>query len=491
MLDQLEETVAEFIDRHGLFAGAGGILLAVSGGADSTALLYVLVALKAQGRLEQDLICADINHRLRGPASDADEQFVIEQAHELNIPVVSQAVDVREYAQARKLSVETAARQLRLASLAEIARGTGARGSPRPTRRTTTRRPSCIGSCEGPVSTAWPAFGRRDNSATYSLPARFYARPAPRLSNICSVMSCAWREDQTNTNIAYTRNYIRHKLLPLLQQEAQGDLIEELAELAAAATRLHDRVEREAEEARPGLVQSTAGQLIFHAPRLTALPEIVAVELIRQALVALAVGERDLTQAHYTSLLQLARRDVSGKSVSLPHGFFARREGEQIILSGKGPARRVDRAPKREELRLGTRLAPPNPEPMVLPVPGTTQFAGHEIEAKILRRDEMDATQFQHDKGPFREYLDFDQVKPPMIVRTRRPGDRFQPLGMPEEKKVGKFLTTAKVPRDWREQLLIFADREKIVWVCPMRMSERVKVTERTRQVLQLTVRRP
>jgi tRNA(Ile)-lysidine synthase len=103
----------------------------------------------------------------------------------------------------------------------------------------------------------------------------------------------------------------------------------------------------------------------------------------------------------------------------------------------------------------------------------------------------MDATQFQHDKGPFREYLDFDQVKPPIVVRMRRPGDKFQPLGMPEEKKVGKFLTTAKVPRDRREQILIFADREKIVWVCPVRMSERVKVTERTRQVLQLTVRRP
>ena len=71
------------------------------------------------------------------------------------------------------------------------------------------------------------------------------------------------------------------------------------------------------------------------------------------------------------------------------------------------------------------------------------------------------------------EYLDLDQVQPPVVVRTRRPGDRFQPLGLPDEKKVGKFLTTAKVPHDLREQILIFADREKIVWVCPVRMSER------------------
>ena len=132
MPDRLEETVAEFIRRHGLFAGAGRanarvaleprILLAVSGGADSIALLHVLVALKAQGRLEAELVCAHINHQLRGPASDADEQFVIEQADRLGVPVVVRAVDVRAYAQTQGLSLETAARQLRLTALAEIAR---------------------------------------------------------------------------------------------------------------------------------------------------------------------------------------------------------------------------------------------------------------------------------------------------------------------------------------------------------------------------------
>jgi tRNA(Ile)-lysidine synthase len=124
-------------------------------------------------------------------------------------------------------------------------------------------------------------------------------------------------------------------------------------------------------------------------------------------------------------------------------------------------------------------------------VPGETQFAGGTIEARIFGRDEVDAARIAGDKGPFVEYLDLDQVTPPLMVRTRRPGDRFQPLGMPEEKKVGKFLTTAKVPQVLRERILIFADREKIVWVCPVRLSERMKITERTRRVLQLTVRRP
>jgi tRNA(Ile)-lysidine synthase len=92
------------------------------------------------------------------------------------------------------------------------------------------------------------------------------------------------------------------------------------------------------------------------------------------------------------------------------------------------------------------------------------------------------------DKSPFHEYFDLDQVKPPVVVRTRKAGDRFQPLGMSGEKKAGKFLTTAKVPRDVRERILIFADREKIIWVCPVRISEQAKITERTHRVLQLTI---
>ncbi len=99
---------------------AGRILLAISGGADSIALLHILMALKAQGWIEADLVCAHINHQLRGPASDADEHFVVEQATLLGLTVVTRAVEVRTHARRHRLSLETAARQLRLASLRQF-----------------------------------------------------------------------------------------------------------------------------------------------------------------------------------------------------------------------------------------------------------------------------------------------------------------------------------------------------------------------------------
>ncbi len=480
MMDPFEETVAEFIRRHGLFAGAGRILLAVSGGADSTALLHILLALKTQGRIEADLVCAHINHRLRGPASDADEQFVVEQARLLGLPVVTRAVDVRAHARSRRLSLETAARQLRLASLAEIA-----------------RRRHCT----------WISTGHQKDDNAETIVQRLLRgtgfrglagiRPLRQLDDLWLASpllgttrreivqyleqhDLRWREDQTNADLAYTRNYIRHRLLPSMQEQARGDLVEELFELAASAKRLSDRVEREAQKTWPKLMERTACEIVIRAPGLAALPEIVAAELIRRATADLTAGRGELAEPHYRALLELARAQASGKEISLPNGFAARREGEHI---------RVKRTPPRRTRRV--LLTPLLPAPIVLGVPGKTQWAGHVIEARILARDEVDAAEWTGEKSPRVEYFDLTQVKLPVVVRSRAAGDRFQPLGMADEKKVGKFLTTAKVPREVRQRVLILADREKIVWVYPVRISEQAKITDKTHHVLQLTVRTP
>lgn len=478
MTDRLEERVAEFIRRHGLFAGAGRVLLAVSGGADSIALLHILVALKAQGWIEADLVCAHINHQLRGPASNADEQFVVEQASLLGLPVVTRAVEVRTHARRHRLSLETAARQLRLASLAEIARRREctwiSTGHQKDDNAETVLQRLLRGTGFRGLAGIWPM--RRLDDLRLASPLLCATRA--EIGQYLRRRDLPWREDATNVDVAYTRNYIRHRLLPLLQQEAHGCLVEELSELATSAKRLYVRIERDAEEAWSRLAKSAAGEVILDASGLASLPEPVAIELIRKAVVYLGGGDSDWASPHYRNILQLTRKSMGGKRASLPGGLTAQRERAQIILSTEEPAR---------VCRVG--LAPPIPAPTVLAVPGRTQFAEQDIEASIVQRGEIVFAKLQRDKSPFTEYFDLDQVKLPVVVRTRQPGDRFQPLGMAGEKKVGKFLTTAKVPRDLRERILILADREGIIWVCPVRISEQAKITDRTHHVLQLTIR--
>jgi tRNA(Ile)-lysidine synthase len=478
----LEKRVTEFIRRYGLFAGAGGILLAVSGGADSTALLHLLVSLRAQGILDAELVCAHVNHKLRGPAGEEDERFVVEQATRVRVRVVARAVDVCAYAGERKLSLETAGRQLRLAALVEMA---------------------------GEQGCTWVATGHQKNDNAETVihrlrrgtgfrglagirPRRllgeelWLARPLlsvtrDEIVRYLERRKLPWREDHTNADLAYTRNIIRHRLLPALQQESRHGLVAELSDLAASAGRLYDRIEREAEEARKRLVRLAVTQAALEAPQLASLPEMVAIELVRQILADLGCGEQHLSRQHYQSILCLARQRGVGKSMSLPGGFVARREQKEIVIGPFKPAtaRRVG---------LASPPSPPGLAPVIIPIPGRVRYADCEIDAQILERPGVELRTTRPDSGRFREYFDLDRLQQPVVVRPRRAGDRFHPLGLNSQKKVGKFLTTARVSRVQRARILIFADQEKIIWVCPVRIGEQAKVTNTTRRVLALKV---
>ena len=116
MLKKLEQKTADFIAAERLAPAGGKVLLASSGGADSSALLHVVAVLRL------DVHCAHINHQLRTDEAQRDEDFVIEQCQKLKVPVVTKKIDVRDYAKKSKLSIETAARNLRIEKLVEIAK---------------------------------------------------------------------------------------------------------------------------------------------------------------------------------------------------------------------------------------------------------------------------------------------------------------------------------------------------------------------------------
>ena len=122
---ELEERIAGFIRSEGLFGFSENVLLGVSGGADSTFLLHVMSSLKRAGIFSGEIFCAHINHHLRGAESKADEEFVVGLCGELDIPFVRRGVDVRGHAREAGLSIETAARELRIRSLVEIAKECG------------------------------------------------------------------------------------------------------------------------------------------------------------------------------------------------------------------------------------------------------------------------------------------------------------------------------------------------------------------------------
>ncbi len=448
-------------------------MLAVSGGADSTALMYAMGALKSEKVLSADTVCAHINHQLRGTDAELDEAFVTSQAAELKLAITTKQLDVRGYARRNKLSIETAARELRIESLLEIAKANNcsriATAHQKNDNAETVVHRLLRGTGFRGLGGIWPV-------RTFADDIRF-VRPllCVRRDEILKYLeerNLKWREDHTNADCTYRRNFIRHRLLPALQKASCGCIVEQLSELADSAWKFYRLVCGRAEKMWPELADFGGERVALNLKRFLPEPEPVKVELVRRSLRAIGSGERDLTQRHYERILQLAEQKVSNKKIELPDGFVVGFEYGKVIFS-----RQKGQQPKRQ-----------TSDSIELKVPGQTGFENYLIEASVLEGKECDVEKFKAGKNQFVEWFDFDKVKLPILVRFREGGERFWPLGSAGEKKVGKFLTAARVPQEIRRKVLIISDSEKIIWVWPIRMSEQARITDGTRKVLQLRI---
>jgi len=492
MLTRFENKVADFIKVNALFdsldttlRSTSRVLLAVSGGADSIALLYAICALKAENVLSAELICAHINHQLRGAEADLDEVFVIAEAAKLKLAVITRRVDVREFARSNKLSIETAARKLRIENLLDIAKANncdaiGTAHQKNDNAETILQRLSRGTAFRG-LGGIWP---RRvfDNNISFVRPLLCVGRD--EITEYLKKRNLKWRDDYTNVDCSYRRNFIRHRLIPELQQQCSSSVVEQLFDLSDSAQRFYNLVCSEAEKVWPKIAEVGGETVTLDLKSFLTQSQPVKVELVRRALIQLGSGERDLTHRHYERILQLAERNISSKKVELPNGFVVQREYESLIF-----------AQIRERAAVDEQIS----KTVELNIPGKTKFGCYLIETTILDacRD-MSATRrargtdssigYRESRIHLVECFDLDKVKLPLVVRFRRAGDRFCPLGLAQEKKVGKFLTAAKVPQETRKNVLIVADSEKIIWVWPIRISEQVKITSETRKVLQLKI---
>jgi tRNA(Ile)-lysidine synthase len=474
MLTRFEKNIASFVKKNGLFCSGDKILLAVSGGADSIALLHTMQALKAEGLFEGDFVCAHINHQLRGAEADADEEFVIEEAHRLNVPIETRRIETSGFARENKLSIETAARQLRLKSLIDIAKAKTlnciATGHQKNDNAETILQRLSRGTGFRGLGGIWP-------KRVFAEGIRFI-RPLLCVSRdeilrYLNKQNLKWRVDHTNYQCTYRRNFIRHRLMPVLQQDCKNNIVEQLFCLSQSAKRFHDLVCEATEKIWPRLANCCGDKIKLDLEIFSSQPEPVKIELVRKGLTTLGSKERNLTQQHYEKILRLAKQDVSGKKLELPLGFTALHEYGTLIF--ENPERK---SPTAEHID----------EPVRLKVPGKTRFGNCVIEATVFETNGAGIEKFRTEKNKSAERFDFDKLKYPLVIRYRKAGDRFQPLGLAGEKKVGKFVTAAKVSQHLRQKMLVIADSEKIIWLWPVRISEKAKITSETQRILQLQI---
>lgn len=470
---RLERRVLRYIQRHGLFSTAQRALLAVSGGPDSTALLLALAHLSASGGLKLDLWLAHFDHGLRRRAErEAEKAFLSGLAAKLGLPFLFGRGDVRAHARQHRLSLEEAARELRYRFLAEqaekasinvVATGHTADDQAETVLMHLVRGSGLTGLAGMRPSSSWPLPGHED---------LLLVRPLLEVSRgeterYCQEEGLSPCLDVTNLLLGPLRNRIRHELLPLLRRynpKIEGALLR----LAAATVSDLTYLEETAAASWRALAVEDKDSVGFRRSQLAALSPAIRNRLLQAACQQLLADARQIEAAHIRSMVDALAKPASGR-LSLPGGLAFAVDDEFVRLTlGREAAAKA-------------RPIPETP----LAVPGHTTVAGWLIEAETLpgRRVEVGA-------DPYEAFLDYQAVGAQLIIRGRRRGDRFRPLGLGGEKKLQDYLVDAKVPRDERDGVPLVCASWGIAWVVGHRIDERARVGESTRTVLHLKFRR-
>ncbi|MCL0041226.1 tRNA lysidine(34) synthetase TilS [Dehalococcoidia bacterium] len=468
---QLPRRVERFFaetPRYGLLAGSGRVgklVVGVSGGADSVCLLHVLYQLR--DKLGLDLHVAHLNHQLRGAEADADAEYVSSLARRLGIAATIETRDVKAYQSATRSSLEEAAREVRYAFFAEVAQATGAGavavGHTADDQAETLlmhliRGTGLLGLRGMQPRSRW-RLPDEETQLTVIRPLLEISREDTEA--YCAACELSPRLDSSNISSKYLRNRIRAELMPVLLEYTPGireslgraarTVAADIAHLDEEVARLWDSVAVE----RPDAVA-------LDNQAFSVLPPALKRHLLRSALGRLLGDLRDIELVHIEDLLKVMERPA-GKRLSLPGGLaFHGGYTESLITKSKD--------------------APCPLPPLVgehkLVIPGETMLSGWGVKAKVIENKVCPV-----DAG-YKACLDFDLTGAELIVRSRRDGDRFHPLGMDNSKKLQDFMVDAKIPRAWRDRVPLVCAGERIIWVAGWRIDHRVRVTDSTRQVL-------
>lgn len=363
----LPEPVLEYIHRHSLLKAGDRVGVAVSGGADSTALLRLLLELR--GELGIVVAVVHFHHGIRGAEADADAEFVASLAKSHDLELHSGSGDAPAHAREKQVSLETAARELRYQFFAGLLQAGAAdkiaTGHTLDDQAETVLMKSLRGAGTRGLAGIYPALGAasgdRDAAEGPSTALRAGSRATQagivrpllgvrrsEVEEYLRGLSQEWREDSTNRDRRHLRNRVRHELVPLLERDFNPEVTRVLAESAEVARAEEDFWQREIERLLPEV--SAQGEASLKLNALLAQPLAVQRRLVRAALERAGAA---FDFRHGEEILRLAQK--SRGAVELPGGWRVVRGKGDLRIEKRGESAGARVSPARAERGSGGR----------------------------------------------------------------------------------------------------------------------------------------
>jgi tRNA(Ile)-lysidine synthase len=451
--------VMHFIEENSLFAPGDTVVVAVSGGADSVALLDILVSLRD---LRLNLVAAHLNHLLRGAEADADEEFVRKLAESYGVPVVVKRVDVGEVARMEGRSLEDAGRSARYAFFDAV---------------TTLHNAHAVAlahhaddQAETVVMRLLRGAGGSGLCAMAPKSAALYVRPLlgvnrREIEAYLQERGIAWRTDSSNAATDFLRNRIRHELIPYLARynPAISERLSATAEALAADEEFLDAATNAAFASHAVL---SADRVTLALPGLRSEPRAIRLRLYRRAILQVKGDLARIGFSHLRAIDCLVFSPKPHLTLDLPHRLRAAKSYGGLSFSAG-----ADKQPlfSGEIYMYG---------PGIYPLPNGGMLAIDYAAAIGDLKSAPAAT----------AYFDLDRAPFPWQIRTFRPGDRFSPFGMTGRKKVKELFIDAKVPLAFRCRIPILFCGETLLWVVGIRRSNAASLTKGTKTVVRAEI---
>ncbi len=454
----LQEKAVNSIVRHNMLATGDHVVVAVSGGPDSVALLHVLEGL--HDRLSFTLSVAHLNHKLRGEPSEKDADFVIEYAASLGLPCVVESEDVGRFCEEQGISIETGAREMRYAFLERVASSDDAQkiatGHTADDQAETILMRLLRGSGAGGLAGIRPV---RDGNVIRPLLDASRQEVLAYLDD----QGLAYCIDETNAETHHLRNHVRRSLLPVLQQDYNPEIVQVLCRIGEVLRTESIYMDHETERAFAScVIVADTGQVKMDVRTGNSLPVALQRRLVRHMVHAAGGQMQELTFDHIERFREFVAQEKSGRLLNLPGGLIVERRRDQIIVC----------------------RGMPEPFDMAIYVPGVTDVpvAGCRLDVRIIAPE--DAPDAPDDDCAL---FDADLIQLPIQVRSRRSGDRIAPNGMAGTKALKAVFKERNIPRVERDRVAVVVSATDILWVAGHRRSRIARVTPGTKRVLMIT----
>ena len=453
------DKVRSFIYEHALINKSEKILVALSGGMDSVVLLDVLYKLKDE--IGFRLCAAHFDHMIR-ETSGSDAEFAKNLCNKLGIEIYMSKGDAPKCSADEKISLESAARKLRHAYLRHAAAQAGADKIAFAHHKNDRAETYLMRALRGTGGDGLGCMPEMDGIIIRPL----LCMQRDEIENYAEINRLSWREDETNSDTAYTRNRLRHETIPHLEKYYNESVISTLANNARLMAADRDYFDSEVKKALKKAHQTDDGYYLDDDSFIY-LHKAILTRCIRKTLSMLGF-ESDIYEINIAQVIELFDEQKTGAMINLPGGAIARRDafGVEII--------RGDTAPE-------PFCETPIDLSGVTFVPGCGTFKCEHCEIDIKKIK-------NHSKNV--AFFDTMSLNGKFVVRSRREGDVFHALGSPGSKSLKKYFIDKKISRFKRDYIPLVAQENKIVWIAGHEIGDDYKVTDESFSAVKITFHR-